>query len=574
MRERLRAGRTRSATGRWFVVGLTGGAAVALAVGLAVERDATADDGDPVVARFVDETAAAGLEHVYDGGFTYFVGGGVAVLDCDDDGLPDLYLAGGANPAALYHNRSAVGGPLRFEAVRDPATDLSAVLGAYPLDVDSDGHPDLAVLRDGENVLLRGRGDCRFERANEVWSVDGGDDWTVAFSATWERGEELPTFVFGNYLDLSEGRDRARCADHALVRPDGSRAFAPAVAFGPGYCTLSSLFTDWGRTGHRDLRMTNDRHYHRDGEDQLWRVEPGRPPAPYTSEDGWEHLRIWGMGIASQDLTGDGRPEVFLTSQGDNKLQTLVDASGRPTYEDIAIERGVTAHRPHTGGDVRPSTAWHGEFDDVNNDGLVDLFVSKGNVEAQEGFALRDPDDLLLGRADGTFVEAAADAGIVRFTSNRGAALTDLNLDGLLDLVEVRRRENVGLWRNVGEGDADRPSVPGHWIALRLEQDGPNRDAVGAWIEIRADDRTLTREVTVGGGHASGQHGWIHVGLGDAGSADVRVVWPDGDVGPWQPIAADAFVTIVRRADPRVWTPDPTGAAGPQDNPYEEGGSP
>ena len=49
----------------------------------------------------------------------------------------------------------------------------------------------------------------------------------------------------------------------------------------------------------------------------------------------------------------------------------------------------MTATRPYTGGDPLPSTAWHPEFQDVNNDGLVDLFVSKGNVEAQQDFAAR-----------------------------------------------------------------------------------------------------------------------------------------------------------------------------------------
>ncbi len=95
------------------------------------------------------------------------------------------------------------------------------------------------------------------------------------------------------------------------------------------------------------------------------------------------------MGIASEDLTGDGYPEVYLTSQGDNKLQTLADGPAQPTYEDIALELGATAHRPFTGGDVLPSTAWHAEFADVNNDGFLDLFVAKGNVEAQDG--LRHP---------------------------------------------------------------------------------------------------------------------------------------------------------------------------------------
>ena len=69
--------------------------------------------------------------------------------------------------------------------------------------MDSDGHVDLAVLRLGENVMLRGLGGCRFERANEIWGIDGGNGWTAAFSAKWEEGNTLPTMAFGNYLDAS-----------------------------------------------------------------------------------------------------------------------------------------------------------------------------------------------------------------------------------------------------------------------------------------------------------------------------------------------------------------------------------
>ena len=61
----------------------------------------------------------------------------------------------------------------------------------------------------------------------------------------------------------------------------------------------------------------------------------------------------------------------------------------------------MTAHRPFTGDENLPSTAWHAEFDDVNNDSLMDLFVAKGNVEAMPDFAARDPSNLFIGQADG-----------------------------------------------------------------------------------------------------------------------------------------------------------------------------
>ena len=505
--------------------------------------------------RFVEEAVTSGLVHTYDGDSRFFVGGGLAVLDCDDDGLPDLYLAGGGEPAALFRNRSEPGGAFRFERVAAPATDLAEVTGAYPLDIDGDGRTDLAVLRAGENLLLRGLGDCRFERANERWGFDGGDARTMAFAATWEGEAALPTLAIGDYIPLDEiGTPLPPCPDNALFRPTQDGAYGEPISLSPGHCALSMLFSDWDRSGRRDLRVSNDRQYYTDGQEQLWRIEPGREPSPYTDADGWVRTQIFGMGIASHDLTGDGYPEVYLTSQGDNRLQTLTTGPGAPTYRDIALRSGVNAPRPFTGGDVLPSTAWHPEFADVNADGFIDLFVSKGNVSEQEGYATRDPSELLLGCPDGTFRQATEEAGLLRFDRGRGAALVDLNLDGGLDLVEMYLGAPVGLWRNVGAGTAEAPEPLGGWIGLRLRQDGPNRDAVGSWVEVRLGGATILHEVTVGGGHISGEAGPIHVGIGSSPAAEVRVTWPDGTVGPWQPVDEGGIVLIERGADaPQPW---------------------
>jgi enediyne biosynthesis protein E4 len=508
--------------------------------------------------RFVEETASAGISQTYDGPLAYFAGGGVAVFDCDDDGNPEVFVAGGVNPATLFHNDSPVGGALRFTSIPDRAADLTAVTGAYPLDIDGDGRTDLAVLRNGENVLLRGLGGCRFERANEAWSFDGGTASTTAFSATWEGSATLPTMAFGNYVDPVSHDPNNLCFDNELFRPAASGlGYGPAIPLTPSWCALSMLFSDWDRSGRRDLRVSNDDHYYMDGEEQLWRMDPGRPPRLYTDADGWVRMTVEGMGIASQDLTGDGLPEVFLTSQGSNRLQTLTSGPGQPTYRDIGLKRGVNADRPFIGGDTLPSTAWHPEFADVNNDGFVDLFISKGNVHSQIEYATKDPSNLLLGQPDGTFTESADRAGILSYDRGRGAALADLNLDGLLDLVEVNLGAPVRVWRNLGGGSAGATPTPlGHWLALRVEQPGPNRDAIGAWVEVKVGSAIQQREVTIGGGHVGGELGWLHVGLGPAGSAEVRVQWPDGQAGPWMTVPADGFAIIDRAsASARTWRP-------------------
>lgn len=515
-----------------------------------------------------EQAAAAGIDHRYEGPWEFFVGGGVAAFDCNSDRRPDLFMAGGTSPAALYRNVSETGGALRFEPVvlDIPEQDRKRVLGAYPVDIDNDGFLDLAVLRLGRNLLLKGGPDCTFEVANRAWAFDGGKAWTTAFAATWEDEQAFPTLAFGNYVERNApGAPWGTCADNVLARPvDGEApAYEDPNRLTPGFCALSMLFTDWNQSGTPALRVTNDRQYYRGGSEQMWHVDAGKLPRLYTSSDGWRTLSIWGMGIAEADLDSDGYPEYALTSMGDTKLQQLDDEGGedRPVYRDIAYDRGATAHRPYVGDDPKPSTGWHSQFADVNNDGQLDLFIAKGNVESMPDFAAFDPDNLLIGGWDGTFVEAGDKAGIALPRRGRGGALVDLNLDGALDLVVINREEPASLFRNLGTEASWGDAPLGNWLEIELLQAGANRNAVGAQLSVKTGTHVMTRVVRVGGGHASGQAGFIHVGLGTAERAEVRVRWPDGEWSHSYRVFANNFVRIERdQPDARYWLPEPPPA--------------
>jgi hypothetical protein len=159
-------------------------------------------------------------------------------------------------------------------------TDLTDVTGAYPLDIDGDGHVDLAVLRVGESMLLRGLGGCRFEPADGAWGFDDPPAWTTAFSATWESASSLPTLAIGRYQRWTAGADPTyACADNALYRPDATgSAYGEAIPLAPGYAACVAV-QRLGRLRPGDLRVL-DRQYYVDGSDQLWRIEPARRRAP------------------------------------------------------------------------------------------------------------------------------------------------------------------------------------------------------------------------------------------------------------------------------------------------------
>ena len=215
-----------------------------------------------------------GIDHRYEGDFQYFVGGGVAAFDCDDDGRSELYLAGGSAPAALYHNESPTGGALRFTPL--------AVAGHRP----DGGHGRLPARRRRRRAhrsrraaRRRGRRPARARRL----PVRAGQrvarhrrrrlvDRRLQRDVGGRR-TSCPTLGVRR-LPRRRIASRARTAG-CCDRPANGERYAPPLALAPGYCTLSVLFSDWNRSGQRDLRVTNDRHYYRDGTDQLWRDRAG-----------------------------------------------------------------------------------------------------------------------------------------------------------------------------------------------------------------------------------------------------------------------------------------------------------
>lgn len=476
-------------------------------------------------------------QHVYAGGWEHFVGGGVAAFDCNGDLLPELYAAGGSNPAQLFLNTTgAPGAKLSYSAETPDDLSLTGVTGAYPLDIDGDGVLDLAILRAGPDLLLQGLGNCAFQPFPSL-TLPEADHWTTAFSATWEGNNTLPTLAFGTYVDRTnpDGPFEA-CDDTLLFRPDG-RNYAQPEILSPGYCALSMLFTDWARTGRADLRISNDRHYYvRGGQEQMWAMEG--TPRLYSEEEGWLPYSLWGMGIASRDLNGDGFSDVYLTSMGDQKFQLRDPGARGPSFKDVTYEYGTTAHRPFTGGDGRPSTGWHAAFGDVDNDGRDDIFVAKGNVEQMPVAAMKDPNNLMRQTADGSFEEIGDTAGIATLHRSRGAVFEDLNLDGKLDLAVVNRRAAMELYENT--------SHTGNWLLVEIQGPLPNRFAVGGFIELRTKDALHTREITVGGGHAGGSATLHHFGLGAAETVELRMLWPDGTVGPWETAGVNQILTLAR----------------------------
>lgn len=153
--------------------------------------------------RFEDMSARLPA-HVYEGGWEHFVGGGVAVFDCNGDALPDIFAAGGENPATLIRSEGD------FEFTQLDVPEIFGAAGAYPIDLNGDGMLDLFVLRVDANVVLKGQGACQFADATGEFGLPNADQWSTGFTAWWDNGETRATLALATMLIVPTLTARSR----------------------------------------------------------------------------------------------------------------------------------------------------------------------------------------------------------------------------------------------------------------------------------------------------------------------------------------------------------------------------
>ncbi|MDE2849769.1 MAG: CRTAC1 family protein [Acidobacteriota bacterium] len=536
-------------------------AAVLLACG---DADGGADVSTGVPAPepvFVERASEAGLDFVHRNGavgdYNYpelLVGGG-ALLDFDDDGLLDVYLAqsgpvpgapeaaASAGPAAdrpgnrLYRNL----GDGAFEDVTDTAGagDTSYGAGATAADVDRDGLVDLYVTNVGPNRLYRNLGDGVFEDATERAGV--GDPAWSSSSVFFDYDGDLDLDLFvANYVVWSADRERPclgpnglrnycnpaeyPLAPDTLYRNDGGGRFTDVseaagirTVAGPG---LGVVAADFDGDGLVDLYVANDQAANHlwlnrgDGtfrEDALARGaalnELGQPEA--------------GMGIAVADPDGDGDLDLFLTHlSGETNTFYRNDGGGFFVDETDELRLGGVS-QPHTGF----GTSWF----DYDGDGILDLFIANGKVTPGDtaAFDYREPNQLLRGTPSGRYEDVSGRAGpaLELLEVSRGAAFGDLDNDGDIDILLVNNEGPARLFRNeVGSARS--------WLVVDLCGGGVfDRSAIGARVTVEAAGRSRTREVRPAHSFAVANDPRVHFGLGDAERVDrLEVRWPDGTV--------------------------------------------
>jgi tetratricopeptide (TPR) repeat protein len=496
--------------------------------------------------------------------------GGVAVLDYDRDGLIDIYFVNGARSPSLekadegfwnrlYHNNGD--GSFTDVTARARVQGSGYMMGASAGDFDNDGYPDLFVAGVRQNILYRNNRNGTFSDITTVAGLDKPDPrfgtmWGI--HATWldyDSDGWLDLLVV-NYCVWNPAREPF-CGDE---RPGGRsychpRMYAPlpnrlfhnngdgtftdvsarsgiGVLLGKG---MGAATADFDGDGRVDIFIAND-------------TEPNflfRNKGDGTFEEVAAQVSVAlnqfgnsvsSMGADFRDIDNDGHPDLFVTDLANEGW--LLFRNALKWFDDVSDRARITVASLPFGG-------WSNAIVDLNNDSWKDLFSANGhvmdNISLTQSREYRQRNSILLNNGDGTFHDVSDEAGpaFARKAAHRGAAFADFDNDGRMDIVVTALGDRAELLHNV-------TSAASHWLMLRLIGSRSNRDALGAVVQLETPDgKVLWNHLSTSVGFASSSDPRVHFGLGKSEKiSTVRITWPGGKTQTIRDVPIDRLITI------------------------------
>jgi enediyne biosynthesis protein E4 len=496
--------------------------------------------------------------------------GGVALIDYDRDGWPDIYftnapgidmaLAGKKARSALFHNN--------HDGTFTDVTEKAGVgypcwaMGASIGDFDNDGWPDLLVTCFGGIVLYHNNHDGTFSNVTTQAGLSSDSGWATGAAFGDYDGDGWSDLFVAHYVDLDlkdlpEFGSKPTCQYHginvqcgprglkgspdALYHNNGNGTFtevskAAGVDDAQKFFGLTALWCDFNNDGLLDLFVANDGEpnylYRNDGNGHFTDVALDAGVA--VNVDGSEQAN---MGVALGDYEHKGLFSLAISHFSD-EYAALFRNNGALNFTDVSYASGIARG-------TTPYVGWGDAFFDLDNDGWPDLIIVNGHVYPQVdtkdiGTTFHEPKLLYLNQHDGTFRDISKLAGpaIQVPQVSRGLAVGDLFNDGRLEIV-VENLEGEPMILQTQGGPRN------HWVSFELEGSKGNRLALNARIRATAGDLVQLDQVQSGGSYLSQSDLRIHFGLGGHEKVDkLEVFWPSGKVETLTNVGADHFYLL------------------------------
>jgi hypothetical protein len=478
--------------------------------------------------------------------------GGIAILDYDRDGHPDIFLTNGAelpslkktSPAynnCLLHNRGDGTFDDRTQAAGLLGQDLGYSFGAAAADYDNDGYSDLFICNAGRNVLYHNNGNGTFTDVTKQSGLGVKPPNLLSVGAAWfdYDNDGLLDLVVSNYTTWTPETD-IRCGEQGAEKycsPTQYASVSNTLYHNLGHgrfedVTAKSGFgsargkgmgisiADFNDDGFQDVFIANDTERNflfinqRDGTFK----EEGLLYGVAYNDDG---VAVSGMGSDARDVDNDGTVDIFYNDLA-RQIFGLFANEGGKSFRYISPSSGLNQLSRNFSG-------WSAGFVDYDNDGWKDIYSANGDVDYL-GDNAKQHDTMFKNtgfrQANGkAFLDVSSDMGadFLPLGFHRGSAFADLNNDGSMDIVVTALNQRPRILMNGG--------TPGnHWLMLDLVGSKSNRDAVGARLRVTLPSgRTLYNHVSPATGFMSSSDKRVHFGLGPETSAkSIEIRWPSG----------------------------------------------
>ncbi len=497
--------------------------------------------------------------------------GGCAVFDYNKDGRPDIFFTNGANLATLKKDSPKYSNRLFRNDGHGVFTDVTERAGlagtgydngAAVGDYDNDGYPDLFVAGVHGRTLYHNNGDGTFTDVTKEAGLDQWNDpqygplWSVAAAWVDVNNDGLLDLFILNYLQWNPATEHlcGFSGRYDYCNPNLYKGSPSQLFLNQGDGTFRDVSEDWGIRSHvgkgmgvamadydldgrPDLFVTNDGYYnflfHNTGKKF---EEVGLQEGVALVEDG---NFISGMGADFRDINNDGYADIVTVALNNQTFPIWRNNQGK-NFDEITDASGMRALSLPMGG-------YGPGLYDFDNDGWKDLFVTRGHVEVlpKPGTEISQYNTVFrnLG-SSGKWEALTAAAGFTASAAarHRGCAFGDFDGDGRVDVVATALLAPAELWMN-------RTEKSGHWLDVALEGKKSNRDGIGAVVKVVTKTGTQYNHMTSSVGYASSSHGPVHFGLGDEKRAEiVEIRWPSGIVQTLRKLSVDRVTTVAEPA--------------------------
>jgi len=525
----------------------------------------------PAGAQFVDVTAKAGIRFVHNNGafgkkfLPETIGPGVAFIDYDGDGWPDIFLVNGADwpghvakhstPKLYRNNHDGTFSDVTHKAGLDVEMyGIGVAVGDY----DNDGYQDLFVTAYGQSRLFHNNGNGTFTDVTQRAGLAGVKEFsTSAAFVDYDKDGRLD-LVVGNYVQWSpendlyctmDGKNKSYCTPESykgtsvrLWHNDGNGKFSDATQKAglgePTSKTLGVAVLDYDNDGWPDLLFSNDTQpnklYRNNGNGTF--TEKAVVAGVAFSEDGVARA---GMGVDTFDYDRSGKTSLLITNFS-NQMISLYHNEGNGLFVDEAPRSDV--------GRASLLTLGFGcFFFDYDLDGWPDILVANGHIDpdiqkVQVNVKFAEPPHLFRNLGKGKFADVTQSAG-AEFAAarvGRAVAYADAFNNGRLDVLFTTNGGAPKLFRNV-----EAPGNANHSVRLKLVGTKSNRDGIGAVVKLATADGTQTQMLRSGSSYLAANELVLTFGLGKRSQADaIEIRWPSGTVDKLTAVNAGQTVTI------------------------------